>query len=403
MAALLVLAARSSDAALGVSGLMVAGLVPSILLGIPAGVLADRLRPDRAYIAGAALRLLPPVAALLLVHDAKTALIAALFSSSVAQLFNPAEMALVRSMHGRSAGGSHALLVVLQYGAQGLGALALGPALYFLGGPRAMFAGALVLYSGFFALALIAAWRLDAVVAVAGRGHITIRAACRFFVEEPRARAAVVAISLKTAVWRGVFVALPLYVHSSVGLGNEALVFVVAPGVVGALLGLAWCARNVSPDTAEETMRLSVVAMLVGVLALAVLDYGLEAAVFITQVGPLVRLEASLNTTFIIALPAAFLIGLGFAGALIGGRVALTGTAPEGQQARTFAVQGTITEVLLVLPLLLTGVGTEMVGARATLGALGLVAAGAFLLVELPRLLGRGTGPPEMAAAPATI
>ena len=85
------------------------------------------------------------------------------------------------------------------------------------------------------------------------------------------------------------------------------------------------------------------------------------------------------------------------------GRVALTGTAPEGQQARTFAVQGTITEVLLVLPLLLTGVGTETVGARATLGALGLVAAGAFLLVELPRFMRGRAAPAELATAPATV
>lgn len=397
LAALLVVAARSADAAIGVSGLLIAGLLPSILLGIPAGALADRLHPSRAYIAGAALRVLPVLGALLLVHDAKAALVAALLAASVAQLFNPAELALVRSIHGRNAGASHSLLVLLQYIAQGVGALALGPALYFLGGPQAMFAGALAIYGVFLVLAIAAAWRLEAVAPVPHR-HVTIRAACRFFLDEPRARAAVVAISLKTAVWRGVFVALPLYVQSSVGLGNEAIAFVVAPGVVGALLGLAWCARNVNPDTAESAMRLSIMAMVVGVLALAVLDYGVQAAVLITQVGLLVRFEASLNTTFIIALPAAFLIGLGFVGALIGGRVALTGTAPEGQQARTFAVQGTITECLLLLPLLLTGVGTETVGARATLGALGLVAAGAFLLVEVPRLLRR---PPLATAAGA--
>jgi hypothetical protein len=92
-----------------------------------------------------------------------------------------------------------------------------------------------------------------------------------------------------------------------------------------------------------------------------------------------------MNTSVVIALPASFVLGLAFSGALISARVTLTGTAPVGQQARIFATQGTLTEALLVLPLLLTGVGTEVAGARATLGAIGIVAVLAGLILELPR------------------
>jgi len=93
-----------------------------------------------------------------------------------------------------------------------------------------------------------------------------------------------------------------------------------------------------------------------------------------------------MNATFVVALPAAFLLGLGLSTTLVSARVALTESAPVGQQSRVFATQETLTEGLLVLPMLLTGIGAEMAGARMTLAAIGLVSLAAFVVIELPRL-----------------
>jgi MFS family permease len=389
MAALLITASGSPGAAIGLSALMAATLIPEILFGVPAGALADRLHPGRAYIVGAALRLIPAALALVILGDARIALGIAFLAAAGNQLFNPAEMAVVREMSGPSSARPHSALVVLQYVAQGLSAVAFAPALYFMGGTGAIVGVAMIGHVVFFGFAFMAARGLDAGSPAAKVKHAPIAESFRFLMREQSARLAIVTGAIRTAVSRGVFVALPIYIHSDIGLGKEAIAFVVAPGVVGALIGVAWSARNITPATAASTMRLASVAMVVGILALAVLDYGLEAAVYMTHVGPLVRFEASLNTTFILALPAAFLLGLAFAGAIVSSRVALTAHAPEGQQARVFAVQGTATESLLILPLLLTGIGAETVGARATLGALGLVGATAVVFMELPYLAAR--------------
>jgi len=92
-----------------------------------------------------------------------------------------------------------------------------------------------------------------------------------------------------------------------------------------------------------------------------------------------------LSLLFAVAIPVAFLLGLCLSGVLIAARVALTETAPIGQQARVFAVQLTLTESFIALPLLLMGVGTTFAGARPTLGVLALVMVAAFALVEVDR------------------
>src|SRR5690606_14416220 len=116
--------------------------------------------------------------------------------------------------------------------------------------------------------------------------------------------------------------------------------------------------------------------------ALAALDYGLTTAAQWSQVPPIIRLEASMNTTFVAALPVAFLLGLCFAGALVSARMVLSETAPIGHQARVCATQLTLTEAVLILPLALAGVGTEVAGARVALLVLGVTGVGLLLMLE---------------------
>ncbi|MGI8927646.1 MAG: hypothetical protein ACR2HN_13540, partial [Tepidiformaceae bacterium] len=119
------------------------------------------------------------------------------------------------------------------------------------------------------------------------------------------------------------------------------------------------------------------------------------------QVPHITRLAARLNETFAVALPVAFLLGASLCVALVACRAALTEAAPAGQQARVFAVKLTFTEVMIALPLLLAGVGTEFAGARLTLAAVGGIALCGLLLLESPhwrrRLLPRAV--PASAAA----
>ncbi len=169
------------------------------------------------------------------------------------------------------------------------------------------------------------------------------------------------------------------------GVGNIAFGALVGVGVVGAIAGLVWSSRGIGERTANETMRLGMLGMAAGALALAVLDYGVLGVATASQIGPIIRLEASLNTTYLVAMPAAFLLGLSFAGALIGARVTLTTAAPVRDQGRIFATQAMLTEAVLALPLLLTGVGVEYAGARTTLAALGISALAVVFVLEALR------------------
>jgi len=86
----------------------------------------------------------------------------------------------------------------------------------------------------------------------------------------------------------------------------------------------------------------------------------------------------------------------------VSARVILTETAPEGQQARVFAVQITLTDALVVLPLIAMGVGTQYAGARPVLAAIGIISALALVALEWPRV--RAAFPMRAAPGePATV
>ncbi|MBA4180875.1 MAG: hypothetical protein C0506_09830 [Anaerolinea sp.] len=387
-AALFVIAGTSSDAAIGLSSVFAAMLVPALLFGLVGGAIVDRLGPGRGLALGAVLRFGVVAAAVAFMRSPSEAWMVAFAYSAVSQIFSPAEMALVRSIRSDGFGKTHSLLVALQYGGQGIGMLLIAPALWWLGGANAILLGSAV---GFFALcaaAFVLSSRLrntPAAKAVVDPHAFNFRRTCRFFQREALARDAVTALAMKALVTQGIIVALPLYLSHDIGLGKEALAFLLAPGIAGTVIGLIWAAPAVTKERAGWFMRAGILGMTVGLFALAALDYGLIAVYEYTPLEALVNFEVSMNTTFVVALPVALLIGLSLSLALVAARVALTETAPLGQQARVFAVQGTLTEMIVVAPLLLMGVGTQYAGARPMLAAIGLIGAVAFILIEHPR------------------
>lgn len=388
LASLFLIAGTGKSPALGLSSLFLATLLPSIILGLPGGAIADRLGPARGFAAGAVLRFLPVAGALFFLHGGASAWIFAFAYSTGSQVFTPAEMALVKPLQHHQAGRVHSWLVALQYGGQGLGMLVLAPALYFAGGPRFMLAGAMIGFLALTGITSLLAWRLSSLRVQAPPSVVSAMRfgeVLRFFGSEYRARYALVALGLKMVVAKGIVVALPFYLERDLGLGLGALAYLMVPGVIGVVAGLLWCGRSLNLDRASDVMRLSIAGLAASVAALAALDYGITAVAQLSHVPPVIRLEAQMNTTFAVAVPVAFLLGLCLSGVLIAARVALTETAPLGQQARVFAVQLTLTESFIALPLLLMGVGTTFAGARLTLGLLALVIVGAFLVAELDR------------------
>ena len=388
LAALFVLAGTSSHAAIGLSSIFVAMLVPALVFGLLGGAIVDRIGPARGLALGATLRFAVVALAAALLHGPSVIWVIAFAYSAVSQIFSPAEMALVRTLRNDRPGQAHSLLVALQYVGQGLGFAVIAPALWYVGGVEVMLWGAAAGFLALSAMSLVLAAHLRntaATLALPARSAFSFRDTVRFFRGEALARDAVAVLAVKAMVSQGIVVALPLYLSNDLGLGRSALIYLLLPGIAGMAAGLAWAAPAVTKARAAWFMRAGLLGLTVGVFALSALDYGLIAMFEYSRFAVLVHFDVSMNTTFVVALPVAFLIGLCLSLSQVAARVALTETAPLGQQARVFAVQSTLTESLVVLPLLLMGVGAQYAGARPTLAAIGVLSALAFMVIQHPR------------------
>ncbi len=400
IAALFVVSGTGSHAALGLSSLLLATLLPSLLFGFLGGAVVDRVGPARGFAVGAVLRLAAVAVGAFFIGSERSAWVIAFAFGLASQVFSPAELALVRTIQSEATRRAHSLLVVLQYGGQGLGMLVLAPVLYLAGGPGAMLAGAaigLVIASGMAIALWVRMRRTEAVKTVSAHDAFTFGETVRFFRTEARARYAMVVTMFKVIVSRGLIVALPLYLRHDLQVGRDATGLLFVPGVVGAIVGVAWCSRTVTLERTRETMRMALLGMTVAMFALSLFDGGLGVAIELSRIGPIVHLDSAQDVTYMVAFPVAFLLGLSLSGAIIGARVALTETAPLGQQARVFAVQETITEAFLLLPLLASGLAVQFAGPRVLLAVIGGVALVALIAMERPRMAGQRE--PQVATA----
>jgi len=389
VACLFILAGSGAHMAFGIGALLAVTTAAAVLFGLPGGALADRMGAGRGFAAGATLRAAVIACALAGVLPGPGVLTLALLYGAVSQVHNPSEMALVKVLGARSPGRMHSLLVAMQYGGQAAGLFLVAPALYVLGGVGLAMAGALALTVAQSVLAWALAARLQgsdqAPVAREGHPFAGLRATFSVLARSEPARDALAVQAVRTLVAQVILVAFPLYVRHDLSLGNEGAAVLLAPGVAGVVAGLAWAATGLTPDGVARAMRYSVAGMAVAVFALAALDYGVAAAFVYSQVPPLVRFEAALNLTAIVAMPVAFLVGATLSVAMVSARAAVTSAAPLAVQSRLFAVQSTVSDALVVLPLLFAGVAAELLGARTTLAALAGLCALTWLLMWHPR------------------
>jgi hypothetical protein len=388
MAALLVIAGTGGHAAAGLSSLVIAGSIASIIFGVPGGALSDKLGPARGYALGSALRAAIIALAVVFNGSTVTAVGAAFLYTSVSQLHNSSEMALVKILFDRSAGRVHSVIVAFQYAAQAIGYLVLAPILYFLGGVEAALIGALIILCVHTAATAFLGWRVlrrgYTPLPERARPFAGLRATLNLFGRSEAARDALAVISMKALVSQVILVAFPLYVRHDLALGNEGAVWLMVPGAAGIAAGLAWSAWGLKQQDVLRTMRLSIAGMAVAVFALAALDYGVSWVFLYSQVPTLVRVESALNLTAIVAMPVAFLMGATMSVSLVSSRLALTAAAPLNIQSRVFAVQGTVTDALVILPLLFAGIAAETLGVRMTLASLGGLCAATSLLMWHP-------------------
>lgn len=383
------LVAGESSAALGATGVMAAMMAGSIIFGLLGGMVADRIGLSRATVLGGCARGGVIAATLLLaflepgpVRLASLVAIAFLYSAA-SQVYCPAELSLVRTIESRRPSAGHAMLTILQYAGQG-GALAIAAALAFVyESPWALIAGAALSYVGVVGLMQAVALATRSLEpAHPGRRHFFLRETIGFFQAQPRAVFAGVLLAFAELVAKASAVALPYYFANDLGLSREASVALVAPGVLGVGIGLYWAGRWLEAEAAHHVLRLTLLGTVIGLLALGGLGGGLSVLASWLQPDTSVSGDSSTVLAVLITIPVALLLGLCFSVGPVAARALLSAAAPRDQQSRVFAMQSTVTDSLAIVPLVMSGVGAELAGGRATFLFLGLLGAAVLVLVE---------------------
>jgi hypothetical protein len=361
-------------------------MAASLVLGVPAGMLADRLGPGRGLAVGAWSRFAVIAAALLALHSPALAIAVAFAYSAASQLFSAAELALIRVIEEERPARGHALLVLLQYGGQGAGLFVAGPALYFLGGETAMILGAVVTYAvvGTLTLAMGCVQRNNGLCASAcNRPGLSLRPTLHFFASDPAAAYASGLLAFFELALKGLAVAVPIFLLTELRLDPAQLGALGVATVAGAAAGL-WIAGELRPAQTRDMMRPLFAGMVALAGMLAVISQGLP-------------MPAGAEIGLAGLVPIAAGLGLCLSLAPIGARAVLTHRAPLEHQGRVFATQGMLSNVVVIVPLAVAGVGTEVAGTVTTFLFLAIAGAGMLVALEygLPRL--RGSTPVEDA------
>jgi hypothetical protein len=372
-----------AEGASQVGGAVIAMMLASILLGIPGGTLADRFGPPWALPIASVLRLTAVVAGFLLLSGALWLLA---FTYSVAsQVFSPAELALVRTVGQRGVLASHAALLVLQYVGFALGALLLFPLLSATDHSPEVPLVTVVLLVVTVATSAVLGARLSGRPSTAP-APLTTNAfveVLSFFRDDRRSLYAAGALSFSDMATRSLLLALPLYLLAELELTTPGIVALLAVAAAGGVAGLVWVGHQrarASQDGLLRILRAAMVVVIACSLALAILADALRLTFSYSQLPSLPEVRSMPTLNVVVALPVFAALGAVFTATPIASRALLSARAPLSYQGRAFAAQGTLSNLLVLLPLTVATVGADLIGSRGTL-AFVAVTGGLVLLV----------------------
>ena len=397
---LLILVVTKTDSSIQSTLLIIAFTLPSIILGIPAGAVADFLPKRFTLTVGYLLRAAVAGALIIFSGDVWTIFLLAAALSTVGQFFSPAESASVPAIvHRQRFPAANALMVFTLIMGQVAGMVILAPLLFKLIGEDAVFVVAIGLF-------LAASW----VVAKISLGRPPAEAGdptpsssegmlqgFRILRTNRQAYLAVVYLVTATALTKVLVILLPKYTRDVLDIAPEDTVFVAAPAAIGAALGLLLAPPLSRAIGSWRVAGLGFGLFLVGLVGLGLVVYVrdfLEANLDlgISFIEERAGVPSVITAAMILAVP----LGLAFSLVSVGTRAVLNEATPQQVQGRVFALQMAAGDLLSLLPLLIIGAVADLAGVRATLLA---VAIGALALTGY-LTFSRRFGPPPQTPEP---
>jgi MFS family permease len=391
----LIVVVKRTESSMQSTLLVLSMTLPSVILGVPAGLLVDWL-PKRALLllvglvrAGVCLALLQHGASLRDIY-----LLVLLFAA-VGQLQGPAESAGLPGLVGRGRlGSANAYLILATLAAQVAGMVIIAPAFLKTVGENPLY----VLSGILFVLGGVTYARTSGLGAPVepeeapppeAPRRIGLWAGLEVIRRDRTIYLAMVELTLAAFLMKSLVVLTPHYARDILHLAPDNSVFIATPAAVGALIGLALVpllAWFISPGRLVTAGLLIFIAGLVGLgyvyfAADAVQEHlrlnlsGLEDRLGISSV---------VSMTMLLAIP----LGLAFTVVSVGARTVFNRRSPPELQGRVFATQSALADLASVPPLLVVGAVADLVGVRVVL----LVAAG---LSALAAVLARLAAPAQ--------
>ena len=377
--ALLILLVKESGSSIHSTLLVVALTLPSIVLGIPGGTIADLLPRRFTLTLGYLARAAVAAALVYFSGDLIYIYLLVLIHSTIGQFFGPAEAATIPAVVRRdqlSAANSIMMLTLML--SQIAGMVVLAPFLIKLINPDAVF---VVCTALFLVSTYIIGWNATGFTKTEDEKPPRIgfmeatREGFRILGTNRKAYLSMVYLVTALSLSKVMVILLPKYTEDVLNIKPEDTVFVAAPAAIGAGLGLMIVPLAARLFGAWRVVAFGFATFVIGLIALGLVVYVRN---FLLQnldfgigfVEDEVGVSSVITVTMLLAIP----LGFSFTLTSVAARVVMNEQAPPEAQGRVFAVQMAIGDALSLLPLLVVGVRATLLAA-----AVAALAVGAYL------------------------
>ena len=355
-------------------------ILPSILLGMAAGVFVDRLSKKSVLVWTNVLRAFVVLGYLLYEQSLVLVYLVNFASSTVTQFFGPAEAAKIPQLvPKRQLLSANSLFNLTYNGAQLAGMVLIAPPVVKFFGPPVLF----LLAAGFFVLAALLVLQLPHDLPARGlRGLDKSEVASsvwhdvvegwRFIRADRRTSLAMLHLTMASALMLMVAMLAPRYVVAALGIRPDDAVYVLAPAGVGVLVGTTSMGHLARRMTKERLVSLGLVTLGVLMWPLALVNR-LGEYVIAPALG---RPDIPGGATVVpLVMLIAAIMGVALALVIVPSQTILMERAPASTRGRIFAVQIVLGHVASILPLLFVGQLADLFGINRVIAGLSVAIA----------------------------
>jgi MFS family permease len=399
---LLIVVADRTDATFYNALFVACSIVPSIIFGLPGGIVVDAM-PRRPLMLSLNLLRFVFVFLLFVREPALGGIFAATLGIWVIhQFYSPSESAVVAALvRPERFVAAQALSNLALTLAQLVGLVILAPILLKLAGPRAVYGACSIIFA---VAAVLTAFLPPLDNHLPTSRHHRSRTQPDLRTRQPRSlrsgwtallngwaivrrdRIAFEALADDMLVGIGLtslVVIMPVYLERVLGTAKENTVFVFAPAALGLVVGLrvAPLAGNLLGERRVATLSLITFAVIIGALGFVerlehVLDDRLRLP--LSEIADIAGLAPLIFLAMLLSVPS------GFASALVGvaTRSILLNRTPPAARGQVVATQNLIGNLVALIPTLLTGAVADIVGVEPIAVAVAVVMLGGALLAH---------------------